>query len=61
MGRRWTCPALGPPTRDLVFLTNARLVLKPEFYRRALREVRADFFRFGGKAPFLNASSVSVS
>jgi len=51
---RWTCPALRPPARDLVFLTYARLVLEPDFYRYALREAGANFFQFGCKAPFLN-------
>jgi hypothetical protein len=33
-------------------MTQTGFVLKPDFYRRALRKVRADFFQFGGKAPF---------
>lgn len=58
---RWACSALRPPARDLVFLTYARLVLEPDFCRSALREACAHFFQFGCKAPFLNASSASVS
>ena len=58
---RWTCSALRPPARDLVFLAYARLVLEPDFYRSAFREAGADFFQFGCNPPFLNASSASVS
>jgi hypothetical protein len=58
---RWARPTLRPPARDLVFLTYARLVLEPDFYRSALREACANFFQFGCKAPFLNASNASVS
>ncbi len=61
MRRRWACPALGPPARDLVFLTYARLILEPDFYRSALREACANLCQFGCKAPFLNASSACVS
>ena len=59
--RRRARPALRPPARDLVFLTYARLVLEPDFYRSALRKAGANFFQFPCKAPFLNASSASLS
>ena len=52
---RWTCPALCPPTRDLVFLTYACLVLEPDFYCGALREACTSFCQFGCTPPFLNA------
>jgi hypothetical protein len=31
-GRHGTCPALGPASRDLVFLTDPGLVLPPQLY-----------------------------
>ena len=49
---RWTCPALCPPTRDLVFLTYAGLVLEPDFHCGALRKASASFCQFGCKPPF---------
>ncbi len=58
---RWAGPALRPPARDPVFLTYARFVLEPDFYRSALREACANLFQLGCKAPFLNASNASVS
>ncbi len=42
---------------NLVFLADPGLVLKPDLYGHALRETVSDFCQFGGKAPFLNASS----
>ena len=36
-------------------------LLEPDFYRSAFREAGADFFQFGCKPAFLNASSASVS
>jgi len=55
------CSTLCPSARDLVFLTDSGLVLEPDFYRSALWQARADFFQFGCKPPFLNASSASMS
>ena len=48
---RWTCSALCPPTRHLVFLTHAGLVLKPDFYCGALREACTSFCQFGCTPP----------
>jgi len=50
------CPALCPAPRDLVFLADAGLVLKPDLYGRALREGSPDFCQLGSEAPFLKAS-----
>lgn len=56
---RWTRPASGPTPRDLVLLTDARFVLEPYLYGRALREGCSDLCQLGGKAPFLKASMAS--
>lgn len=55
-GRRSRAPS-GPAPRDLVFLADARLVLEPDFYGRALWEACLDLCQRVRKAPFLNASS----
>jgi|SRR6516225_10225896 len=49
-----------PLDRLLVLLADAHLVLKPDFYRCARREVLADFRHAYGKV-FLNASMASAS
>lgn len=49
--------APGPAPRDLVFLTDAGLVLEPDLYGRARREACLDLCQIGREAPFLNASS----
>ena len=58
-GCRWPRPATGPAPRDLVLLLDPRFVLKPDLYRRALRERSSDLCQLGGKAPFLKASIAS--
>ena len=58
-GCRWPRPATGPAPRDLVLLPDPRFVLKPDLYRRALRERSSDLCQLGGKAPFLKASIAS--
>jgi len=50
----------GPAVGQLVFLPDPHLVLKPDLYRSARREPRADFLQAGGKV-FLNASMASGS
>ena len=57
--RRWPRPPSGPAARDLVLLANARFVLEPDLYGRALREGCSDLCQLGGKAPFLKASMAS--
>ena len=49
--------ALGPASRDLVFLADPRLILEPDLYGRALREGCPDLCQLGCEAPFLKASS----
>ena len=46
-----------PAPRNLVLLADARLVLEPDFYGRAPREVCSDLCQLGCEAPFLKASS----
>lgn len=55
-GCRRPCPALCPAPRDLVFLADAGLVLKPDLSGRALREDSLDLCQLGSEAPFLKAS-----
>ncbi len=54
-------PALRPAPCDLVFLSDPRLVLKPDLYGRAAWEGRFDLVQLGGKAPLLKASIASGS
>lgn len=61
MRRRRTRSTAGPTARDLVLLPYPCLVLEPYLYGGPFREARADLFQLGGKAPFLKASSASVS
>jgi hypothetical protein len=42
--------AFGPPSGDLVFLADARLILEPQFYAGSGREPLADLRQFGGKS-----------
>lgn len=49
--------APGPAPRDLVFLTDAGLILEPDLYGRTLWEACLDLCQLDRKAPFLNASS----
>ena len=58
--RRWPRAALGPTPGDLVFLTDAGLVLPPDFYGRARREPLFDLRHRGGEL-FLNPSRAFVS
>lgn len=53
---RRPAPAPRPAPRDLVLLAEAGFVLKPDLYRRALREGGSDLCQLGSEAPFLNAS-----
>ena len=55
----WPRSASGPAACNLVLLANARFVLEPDLYGRALREGRSDLCQLGGKAPFLKASMAS--
>ena len=49
LGRAGSGPAWRPAPRDLVFLTDPRFILPPEFYVGIGREAFADLFQFGGK------------
>ena len=51
---------LGPAIGQLVLLTDPRLVLEPDLYRFARRELGADFRHAYGKV-FLNAAMASGS
>lgn len=52
--------AFGPPSRDLVLLTDPRLVLPPNFNFYACGQACPDLFQRGGKV-FLNATIASSS
>jgi hypothetical protein len=54
--RRRPRAAPGPAPCDLVLLADARFILEPYLYGRALREGGSDRCQLGGKAPFLKAS-----
>ena len=54
--RALPCPTIG----ELVLLANSHLVLEPDLYRCARRELGADFRHAYGKV-FLNASMASGS
>jgi hypothetical protein len=46
----WTGAALGPAAGDLVLLTDAGLVGEPDFYRVAVKRLRArNFLQAGGE------------
>ncbi len=58
--RAWPGAALGPSSGDLVLLSDAGLVLEPDFYVLALGLSGGDLCQLGGEV-FLNAAMASRS
>ena len=58
--RTWPGAAPGPPAGDLVLLSDARLILKPELYVLALSLLGCDLCQLGEEV-FLKAAMASAS